>query len=557
MKKLHVGFDTEDDKGTMTIFAWTHAPRVQEYRMADLSTQDEFIRDLARMSKNTQVCVWMINISYDLVNFFGENMPSVLKLYMARKKIVGATLKGHKNVNFYAVDRFLPKMSASAIGKSIDCPKLELGFDDPKRCVRDALIAQKAGEKITQTLDRLGIPLKFSPVSGALFAIEAEMGSRLPLARTWVREAGQSALYGARTETVFRGEVVSKPGANLHYFDFNQQYGRAMLDTIPDYSVCDEAREPTEPDFIADVTVRVTGKNGMAPLPYHHEEAGLIFPTGTFRNVWTSEDLSLPGVEILKYHRTYSFPYRGAYLAPLVKKLIPKDRDTVITKAIKKNLYTGLSGKWSQQNQWTFFTHWEKALPKDYWNGVNLGDYILAQREGDFPRWSNFVWSAFIQSKARRWLWELYESIWKEGGQVLYTDTDSALCTLANTINASRILDRMSGRLKHKTIHKANVFGPKVYLFQDRRGNVISLSAKGIPGKLHENIVQGEVEFEGEIPDSFFSLLRSKEITEEQGFKNRWANKKFRLAKSFRNRVPIGRDKTWTRPLRLENGIVV
>lgn len=544
------GLDTEDKDGEPMLYALESRQGVKTYK-AGPEARLELLRELTY--NDEPKAVFCLNLQYDLVNLFGESLLDVVQPFCARKRLVGARLRFAGNVRFFAIERFLPKMTLQELGDLVGVKKLLLPFDDPRRVAQDAKIARVVGERIIREMDKLDIPLKYSPVSGAVAALERDSGAKMPDAPPLSLVAGKQALYGGRTEVYFCGKYQKAEG-HLFYFDFVAAYGRAMLLPLPDYSTSYVSRVPQESFYIADVEVEVESViPGVGPLPFHFKDGGLCFPVGTFRGWYTDVDLSLPGVKVVKYHKVVNFPQTGAFLKPITKRLLPKPGCHKITKAIRKNLYTGLSGKFSQNNEFTLFIHGEKARPEDYWQGVPFGDWMLVDRKGRPPRTTNYVWSAYIQARNRVWQFQLYMSIYTAGGKLLYGDTDSALAWLPNAITARKIQASQELVTKSLPLVEAELLSPKVYRMVEKDGTV-HLSTKGVPRRLiTEATVLGEDTITGEVPDSFFMLLKANQAG--QSFRNTWRKRKWQFRATNRNRQLQGKD-SWTNPLTIVNGVV-
>lgn len=548
--RIVYGLDTEDKDGDPTLYGIESRLGSTAYKAGPesrLAILEEFTRS------GGPVAIFCLNLQYDLVNLFGEALLDVVQPFCARKRLVGARLRGASQVRFFAIERFLPKLTLQELGDLVGVKKLLLPFEDPRRVLRDAKIARVVGDRIIRELDKLDLPLKYSPISGAVAALERDGGGQLPEAPSTALKFGKAGLYGGRTEVYYCGKWPKEDGG-LFYFDFVSAYGRAMMLPLPDYSTAYISKSPQESFFIADCDVETEEViPGVGPLPHHLKGGGLCFPKGTFRGFWTDVDLALPGVKVVKYHKTVNFPQTGAFLKPIVKRLLPKPGCHKVTKAIRKNLYTGLSGKFSQTNEFTLFIHGVNAKPADYWQGVPFGDWMLVDRKGRPPRTSNYVWSAYIQARNRTWQYQLYESIHTAGGRILYGDTDSALAWLPSALHARKVAESQQLQTKTLPLSEAELLSPKIYRMVDKKGGVI-LSTKGVPRRLvSENVVLGEDTIEGEVPDSFFMLLKANQAG--QLFKNRWTKRKWKFRATNQNRQLLP-GKNWTNPLTINNGVV-
>lgn len=545
MNYLSLGLDTEDDAGRCTMFAISSRLKRECVEYTD-DNLDCFVGSLGDyLAAYGKVNIWCLNLGYDLVNLFGDSLPDICRLYLAKKKIVGAHLKGLSKVRFFEIGKFLPKMNLVKVGDLVGLKKLEIEFNE-RRCQRDADIACRAGERITRCLANLDIGLRYSPLSSALCAVETIIGHQ-PRPKREILEAGKAALYGGRTETFFIGHWGKHDGP-LYYFDFKAQYAQAMLEPLPDFTSWSESKEPATGQYIADCFIRVRARCGIGPIPCHDPERGLVFPEGVFKGIWTSTDLENDNVEVLRYHKCWNFYNTAPHLQKFIKKLIPKDEENPISRAIKKGIYTGLSGKWAQGNEYSFLTNIDNARDEDYWNGVAFGDWILANRKGKYPRHTNFVWTAFIQARARRWLNELFAAIHRENGKILYCDTDSALCSLAGKVRVKRLLSEFAGRLHTQRLSWARIFAPKVYTYGTADG-ITHVQARGIPGRLHEEIAHGQMELETEIPNSFVDLMKEAALNSHcNALKNRWRPRRYSVPRKFKNRN-IQRGTSWTAPV--------
>jgi hypothetical protein len=551
--ELNFGLDTEDADGEPLLYGLDSRFGTEVFKAGPASRMQLWRR---LVQDDVPKNVWCLNLQYDLVNLLGESMLNSVQPFCAKKRVVGARIRGASHVRFFGIERFLPKMTLEELGEAVGVKKFDLPFEDPRRVSRDAKIARVVGERILKTLDKLEIPLRYSAASGLVARLEEVTGSKLPPPHPVSVDYGREALYGGRTETYFLGEAKSTEKEKLFYFDFNKAYGRAMLEDLPDYSQCYQTRRPAEEMYIADCTVRVREiLPGIAPLPHHLKKFGLCFPKGEFRGTWTSIDLEQEGVEVLKYHHVLNFPLKGAFLKPVTAPLLKvSPSESKIEKALKKNLYTSLSGKFSQSQDFTIFVHVSNARDEDHWKGVAFGEWILVERKGPLPRHANFVWSAFIQARCRIWQNGLFKSIVRFGGRPLYGDTDSGLALLPSARAARAVQEAQEVPTKRLNLIEAQTLGPKVYRLVEENGTV-HLSTKGVPRRLiTESVLLGEETILGEVPDSFFHVLKG--AYSASTLKNRWKKKKFNFRRHSSNRH-WNHKNNWTAPLTLSGGKVI
>lgn len=400
--------------------------------------------------------------------------------------------------------------------------------------------------------------MPYSATSAALKAFEESNGYKIPKADTAVRKAGQAALYGGRHEVYFKGDTRSEafkranPG-HLYYFDFTAQYANVMAgQPFPDFCEWTRSTKPTGPCYITEARIRVRDVTGICPVPYHlklkkADREILVYPSGEFEGSFTSVDLDYKGVDVIRHKRTINFPNVSFNFRGFIEQFIPHN-DAEISKAIKKNIYTSLSGKFAQGDSQTMLVKNDpdKLKDSDYVTGTFFGDYVLVDRATPFPRFSNFVWTAFINAYGRRNLWRLFEAIHEQGGKILYTNTDSALCLFTHAYNARKVISNFSSAIRFKELDWAKVLSPKCYLYADKSG-LVEVVASGIPAKLRDEIAAGSTEdLFAEIPDTFFQALKYGAVARE--IKNAWRTRKFSMAQD-RSLGRLPGKGGWTLPL--------
>ncbi len=402
--------------------------------------------------------------------------------------------------------------------------------------------------------------MSYSATSAVLKAFEKEAGYKIPPASPEIRAIGQKALYGGRCETYYVGDTrACGLKGELVHFDFKNQYAKIMAEKeFPDFRDHYFSKEPKEKNYVAWADVEVEAIGGISPLPCHlggsaaggGDVAGdsLVFPVGAFRGVWTSVDLEHPAIRVKKYRRTINFPASTFSFRGFVERFIPHG-DNEIARAIKKNIYTSFSGKFSQGNTRTMILRNDpdKLKIEDYRTGVFFGDWVLVKRHTPYARFSNFIWTAFINSYGRQQLWKLFEAIWQGQGRPIYADTDGVVAMMPSVHHAKKVLELFPERLKLKVKEMGYMLGPKCYLTRDKQG-VIEIAARGIPSKLHSQIGAAGDEVWAEVPDTFFQAMRRGAA--ERQIKNTWTQKSFTFSQK-KSLARVLHGDGWTSPLRL------
>lgn len=408
--------------------------------------------------------------------------------------------------------------------------------------------------------------MSFSATSAVLKAYEHEIGYKLPQALPYVRSAGRQALYGGRCENFFCGDTrQANFKGELFLFDFKAQYGRIMAEEeFPDFSEAYFSKKPETRFHIAWAEVEVGQKIHYPPLAWHHEppkhkqvdkrlasydRGALLFPSGRFTGCWCDVDLSYEQVQVLRYKKVLNFPNASHSFKGFVERFIPH-KSSEIAKAIKKNIYTSFSGKFAQSNRRTMLlkNDPDKLRPEDYRTGQFFGDWVLVTRYTPWPRFSNFVWTAYVNAYGRRNLHRLFEAIHAFGGRPLYCNTDGCPAIMPSARAARLVADSFPELpLKIEAKESARVLGPRAYMYRDHEGNV-DVAAGGIPKKVHGQIVEGKDEVWAEVPDTFFQAMQRGQIEKE--LKNTWTLKKFTFSQA-RKLGRILQADGWTRPIQV------
>lgn len=159
----------------------------------------------------------------------------------------------------------------------------------------------------------------------------------------YVSEFVRSSYHGGRVEVFKRG------ASELHAYDVNSMYPYVMQFPVP-VSYAGESRRYVDTKYgFIEATV-YTPENYIPVLPMRLEK--LYFPVGTYRGVWTSEELraaEMNGSTIQKIHKAYYFD-TDTLFKEYVEKLyaLKKNARTQATRLIAKGLLNALYGKFGQ-----------------------------------------------------------------------------------------------------------------------------------------------------------------------------------------------------------------
>ena len=385
------------------------------------------------------------------------------------------------------------KLSVEDMGNILKLPKLQkpkalgkLPKDDKERKelitynIRDAQISKTFTEFLFDGFEELGATPKMTIASTSLNLFTSKY-----LKQTYWRHNKEDLLfqfkgyYGGRTEVFSRGKIE-----NYNYYDFNSLYPSVMRDCIYPDPNSKRITYANNLDYInkyegfSEVNVSVPSMD-YPILPLKHDNK-LIFPTGSFKGVWTHNELRYAienGVTITKVHKTMYFkenckPFE-TFADELYNKRLEYKKKGSKMQLVTKLLMNSLSGKFGQK-----FENKEMMLPLDipieeirkYKNIERVGNYFRVVSDAEPSRFCIPCWSAYVTSHARIKLHKAMKQC-----HPIYVDTDS-LVTNKRMIDGSNL-----GELELEYTIKKGVFvKPKFYAFTDiNNKSVVKLKGMG------------------------------------------------------------------------------
>jgi len=344
---------------------------------------------------------------------------------------------------------------------------------------RDALIVQRYASEMQTRYNALGANFNATLPSSAL---DLYRRSYLPFEVKRPDEETLETLfegyYGGRVE-VFDCAPIS--GDPIYCIDINSMYPFVMLDNYPNPNVYKRTKTlRLDRHAVANVTIKIPRNCYLPPLAYRRENR-LIFPTGTFRGSWTTEELRATirrGGNVVRVHSVVEFPEDCYPFQRYVKTLydVKTSAPDELQKYSAKLFLNSLYGKMGERVDIVNILPIDE-VPEDK-TAIVYGDYAYVQEGRKYPGHTNAIWAIVTTAKARLYLLSEMERIVESGGRLLYCDTDSIFYQSSKPLH--RESSEIGGWKLEGTYSFAQFLAPKLYGLVEYDGTE-KVRAKGVP----------------------------------------------------------------------------
>lgn len=487
-----IGFDTEDDsRGTPTMFAFVCERGKWTFETRDAALDWLLVYAVQLRAEGFYAELWATNLEYDLVNLFDKERIAQLSFIFGKSYLVAAEWR-RRNVKFRDTVRHLP-ISVAEWGELVGLPKLEKDLFKggaitkealKRRCTRDASITYRAAKTLYEFYGNFDISPKLTLASSALRVwMKHHWKKEIYFPETWIVDLAREAYFGGRTEAFAIGDFQ-----DVRAIDAASMFPWAMVNDALPLPWGMYARHSNNPVFGRHgiYRVRVAYDGGAIPvLPYRTANSGLIYPIGVWEAVYTSEEIEyakergyrfepIEGVTFLEECWPFS-----SYVHDLFKR---KQKARGPMRLAVKLLLNALYGKFAQRGEKIEVKPLADFLklnpcPEDFrvWNGL-----VIYNVEEAPPKWGSVVWPAFVTARARLRLHSEMERVQRNGGTVLYSDTDGLLFRGAQNLSYPGKAARPGTFEFRGSYPNAKIAGKKEYGLQRESGEW-EIHIKGVP----------------------------------------------------------------------------
>ncbi len=478
---------------------------------------------------------------FDLIGLLGNYLEdSRFKVIINSGRLISMK---HKKNNIQFIDSLnLFNTSLENIGKAMNLPKgitpekfiigdrsQEVVQEDIDYCIRDTQILLLAIIKFNEMIFN-----EFGTNIGLTIASTAQ--------KVWLTHFLKQDLKVNKYDKYFRNsyyggrtEVLQKRGQYVYpayYHDFNSLYPSVMLEgrypnpeTLKFLNIINtDIKFIEEYEGVSDIEIEIPDMK-YPPLPYKWN-GKLIFPVGTLRGWYNHNEIRLAlkyGSKIKKIYSTVFSKETVNYFEDYViqmysKRLMYKSEGNTMGNLFTKLLLNSLYGKFAQKverKELGFI--FEEPKPKSGYQWIfepyrdsNVGIWKLVDNEGKTvfkEGYNNIVsFASYTTSMARIKLYEAVHDVYRYGGEVYYTDTDSIISDIK--IEDSKEL----GKLKIEDTGIFVGYAPKVYKFYsipnmdllNNISDIVSMVKERIPDVIkikgiNKNYVKDDIENEYEI----------------------------------------------------------
>ena len=343
-------------------------------------------------------------------------------------------------------------------------------------CKNDAIITKESIIKYWKIIEENGLKNNNRILTAAKLSIENYfLNNKIIKKKIEIKydRIVRKAYFGGRTE-VFGNQ---KNDEILLHYDWSGMYAQCMKEKVLGGEVYESniIRSIEHPGFY---WIKFKQKLDFPILPIKREK--LLFANGEFEGWYWFEEIILAmeyGIEIKEVKKMISCQYYDKFLEEFVNKNNKIREISPIHKLIGKNnnnTFYGRLGMNPERLEEEIISNiedkkYEKIIEN---NGIYLG---YTKKEKSI---SNVIISAAITSKARIKLYKGMREVMKNGGRIVYTDTDSIIAAFKKNQYKEKLDIQMGEVLfdsrNNDTIIKEGVFAmPKTYALKYEDGREI------------------------------------------------------------------------------------
>jgi len=528
LEKNIVAFDTEDDsKGKPLAFSFYDGGRVLKEKSFYTRKAEEAVEFMYNYP--VESIFVSHNLEYDLPNLMKFCDFMYVDEIIKAPLMMQVTLIGTKHILMNSLSYF--KGSVKQMGQLIGLKKLEgkkKSALNKAYAIRDAEIVYRYMTMFQKRLvTQLGVPLSLSIGSIAMNVFRNRFMDRNEQATYNNPRLVSDAYYGGRVEVFYRGVTTEK----VYVCDINSSYPNVMKNySYPDTQFLEKSRLKTHKFGVGKFKVSVPDGIYTPVLPVKSASGRLFFPVGEFEGHWTYAEIRKAieqGAKVLKEYDgvgtnasvdpfrefiTYFYEMR-LKCKDQISKLEKKHGKKVYTlteyleakfeSELLKNIMNNLYGKWCQHKARTKMSR--RPIPESVLE-TTLGPYEekrigsfweYVQTESKAPKTANFLWGLHVTAHARLELVRHLETVVKNGGTLLYCDTDSIMFTGARAASAMPVSNKL-GDLSKEQYDKGIFRQAKGYLLCNYMGaskkklEIKKVACKGVATThAYEFIVEG------------------------------------------------------------------
>lgn len=297
----------------------------------------------------------------------------------------------------------------------------------------------------------------------------------------------RNAYYGGRCE------VFGNPYEDdfIFHFDFTGMYSNRLKEDFPigDPVKIDRPLCTREPGFYF---IKVKSDMNIPILPYRCEVTGkLLFPNGVFGGIYWYEEISLflqEGGQILEIYWGLVYEKVSKIFIDFAEHCINNRNNSLVDKVLWKMIPNSFIGRLGlrNDNEKTIIIDDKDYNPKflDVISDKKINNkwIVRIKEENTRKTVSNVTYASIVTSKSRVIWWKHANKIIKDGGRILYCDTDSLFIAFKTNRIGSRWGEVYLDESKDDTVIRRACFAcSKAYSIVLNKNNITKI--KGIPQK--------------------------------------------------------------------------
>jgi len=359
-------------------------------------------------------------------------------------------------------------------------------------CERDTEIVNQFMVKLSLSLNKYikDWYINCYSISGIAFSIYKKYFNKFNIKLNLDYESDKcirNSYYGGRCE------VFGNPYDDdyIFHFDFTGMYSNRLKEDFPIGNPVKVIKPlcSSKPGFYF---IKVKSDMNLPILPYRCEKTGkLLFPNGVFQGIYWYEEISLfleEGGHIIEIYWGMIYSDVAKIFVDFAEHCITNRNNSLIDKILWKMIPNSFIGRLGlrNDNEKTLILDDNDYNPRflDVISDKKINNkwIVRVKEENTMKTLSNVTYASIVTSKSRIIWWKHADKIIKDGGRILYCDTDSLFIAFKSNRIGSSWGEVYLDENKDDTIIKKACFAcSKAYSIVLNKNNITKI--KGIPQK--------------------------------------------------------------------------